>query len=85
MLLTEARREARVGERGEMVTLPMQDRSLWDQRLVADGDALVKQALATGPIGEYQLQAAIAAVHMEASRSAAQRLIAGLYTPERTD
>jgi RNA polymerase sigma factor (sigma-70 family) len=66
MLLTEARRPARVDGYGELVSLADQDRSRWDRGLIAEGVALVTSALASGPVGSYQLQAAIAAVHCEA-------------------
>jgi RNA polymerase sigma factor (sigma-70 family) len=63
MLLTDARRPARTGAHGELVPLPVQDRSLWNSRLIAEGTALFEDAIAKGAVGEYQLQAAIAAVH----------------------
>ena len=66
MLLTEARRPARVDAFGELVSLADQDRSLWDRDLIEEGVALVTSALARGAVGAYQLQAAIAAVHCEA-------------------
>jgi RNA polymerase sigma factor (sigma-70 family) len=66
MLLTDARRAARTGPRGELVPLAEQDRSLWDRERIAEGVALVSAALPSGPLGQYQLQAAIAAVHAEA-------------------
>jgi RNA polymerase sigma factor (sigma-70 family) len=68
MLLTEARRPARTSPGGELVPLAEQDRSRWDQALIAEGVALVTGALAAGgkAVGPYQLQAAIAAVHDEA-------------------
>jgi predicted RNA polymerase sigma factor len=66
MLLNEARRPARTGPHGELVPLAEQDRSLWDQALIAEGVGLVSAALPKGAVGEYQLQAAIAAVHDEA-------------------
>jgi RNA polymerase sigma factor (sigma-70 family) len=66
MLLTEARRPARITARGDLVDLADQDRSLWNRELIAEGVALVTKALASGPPGAYQLQAAIAAVHDEA-------------------
>ena len=66
MLLTDARRVARTGPAGELIPLDEQDRAQWDQRMIAEGSALVAQALSTGSIGFYALQAAIAAVHDEA-------------------
>jgi RNA polymerase sigma factor (sigma-70 family) len=66
MLLTDARRPARTGPDGALVPLAEQDRSRWDAAAVAEGVALVTAALASAPIGPYQLQAAIAAVHDEA-------------------
>ena len=68
MLLTDARRPARVGAHGELIPLPEQDRSLWNMRLIAEGTALVESSIARGAVGEYQLQAAIAAVHDNAAR-----------------
>jgi RNA polymerase sigma factor (sigma-70 family) len=70
MLLTEARRPARVDASGELVSLADQDRGRWDRDLIAEGVALVTSALARGPVGAYQLQAAIAAVHSEAPSAA---------------
>jgi RNA polymerase sigma factor (sigma-70 family) len=67
MLLTDARREARTGPDGGLIPLTDQDRSRWDGALVAEGVALVSHALATAPLGPYQVQAAIAAVHDEAT------------------
>ena len=67
MLLTDARRAARTGPRGEIIPLDEQDRSLWDRRLIDEGVALISATLPRGSIGPYQLQAAIAAVHDEAS------------------
>ncbi|HEU5185871.1 MAG TPA: sigma-70 family RNA polymerase sigma factor [Gemmatimonadaceae bacterium] len=69
MVLTDARRAARTGPSGELIPLDEQDRSLWDQRLIAEGVALISDTLSKGSIGVYQLQAAIAAVHDEAARS----------------
>jgi len=66
MLLTDARRTARTGPNGELVPLDEQDRALWDREMIADGVALVSQALSRGSAGYYLLQAAIAAVHDEA-------------------
>jgi RNA polymerase sigma factor (sigma-70 family) len=68
MLLTDARRSARTRRDGALVPLAEQDRRLWDAGAIAEGVALVSRALATAPIGPYQLQAAIAAVHDEAAR-----------------
>jgi RNA polymerase sigma factor (sigma-70 family) len=67
MLLTEARRATRIDDAGELVSLADQDRSRWDQAAIAEGVALVTGALATGPVGAYEIQAAIAAVHDEAA------------------
>lgn len=67
MLLQDSRRAARVNDRGELVTLEEQDRSLWDRKEIAEGVRLVETALALGQAGSYQIQAAIAAVHAEAS------------------
>ncbi|WP_441248105.1 RNA polymerase sigma factor [Kitasatospora sp. McL0602] len=66
MLLTHARSAARTGPDGELVPLAEQDRSRWDAPAIAEGVALVTAALPRGPVGPYQLQAAIAAVHDEA-------------------
>ena len=70
MLLTHARRDARVDPHGRIVPLGEQDRSRWDRGAIADGVALVEHTLATGPVGPYQLQAAIAAIHADAASSA---------------
>jgi RNA polymerase sigma factor (sigma-70 family) len=66
MLLTDARRAARTGASGELIPLDEQDRTLWDRQAIAEGVVLVSAALSKGSLGEYQLQAAIAAVHDEA-------------------
>jgi len=66
MLLTDARRLARVRPDGSPVLLADQDRSRWDRSRIAEGIALITEALPEGPVGPYQLQAAIAAVHDEA-------------------
>jgi RNA polymerase sigma factor (sigma-70 family) len=68
MLLTDARRPARTGPGGALIPLAEQDRSRWDAHAVAEGVALITRALASAPVGPYQLQAAIAAVHDEAAR-----------------
>ena len=67
MLLQDARREARVGEAGELILLADQDRSRWDPERIAEGGRLVERALRMQRTGPYQLQAAIAAVHDEAA------------------
>ncbi|HEV7200810.1 MAG TPA: RNA polymerase sigma factor [Candidatus Limnocylindria bacterium] len=66
MLLTDARRAARVGPDGELILLEDQDRGMWDRARIVEGQMLVERALRTGRAGPYQLQAAIAAVHGEA-------------------
>jgi predicted RNA polymerase sigma factor len=71
MLLTDARRPARLDASGALVPLAEQDRSQWRRDLIAEGVALVEGALPSGPVGPYQLQAAIAAVHAEADTAAA--------------
>jgi RNA polymerase sigma factor (sigma-70 family) len=68
MLLTDARRLARSGPEGELIPLDEQDRTLWDRAAIEEGVALISATLARGAVGTYQLQAAIAAVHDEASR-----------------
>ncbi|QTN44790.1 RNA polymerase sigma factor [Ectopseudomonas mendocina] len=67
MLLHESRRAARSGVDGEVILLKAQDRSLWNRELIAEGEALVLQALHSRRFGPYSLQAAIAAVHAEAA------------------
>jgi RNA polymerase sigma factor (sigma-70 family) len=69
MLLTDARRAARTGPHGELIPLDEQDRSRWDQRLIAEGIAVISETLPRGSVGYYQLQAAIAAIHDEAARA----------------
>jgi len=71
MLLHESRRAARAGADGELILLDDQDRSLWDRERIAEGSALVQQALVSQRFGPYALQAAIAAVHANASHAAA--------------
>ncbi len=66
MLLTDARRAARIGRYGELIPLPDQDRGRWDGKAIEEGVALVSAALTSGSPGLYQVQAAIAAVHDEA-------------------
>ncbi|MYW21236.1 RNA polymerase sigma factor [Streptomyces sp. SID2955] len=70
MLLTEARGPARTGPDGELVPLAEQDRGRWDTAAIAEGVALITAALPRGPVGPYQVQAAIAAVHDEATTAA---------------
>ena len=67
VLLHDSRRAARTSRSGELVLLDEQDRSLWDRRRIAEGVALVEQAIRTRRLGPYVLQAAIAAVHAEAA------------------
>jgi len=69
MLLTDARRASRTGPNGELIPLDEQDRTRWDRQAIAEGVALASAALSKGSVGEYQLQAAIAAVHDEAPRA----------------
>ncbi len=66
MLLTDARRAARTGPDGSLIPMAEQDRSRWNASYIAEGVALLSEALPRGPTGPYQLQAAIAAVHDEA-------------------
>ncbi|MCU1278098.1 MAG: polymerase sigma-70 factor2C subfamily, partial [bacterium] len=70
MLLTDARRDARSDDNGDLVLLADQDRARWDRAQIDEGLALVRAALRGGPTGPYGLQAAIAAVHAEAARAA---------------
>jgi len=69
MLLTDARSTARMGADQELIPLPRQNRTLWDQSKISEGIALLTAALSKGSIGAYQLQAAVAAVHDEAARA----------------
>ena len=69
MLLTDARRAARVGPAGELIPLDEQDRTLWNKAAIVEGVALVSRAMSSGPVGPYQLQAAISALHDEAVRA----------------
>src|SRR5204862_8054083 len=66
MLLQDSRRDARVNDQNELVTLEEQDRSLWDEAEIEEGVRLLEKALAIRRAGNYQLQAAIAAIHAEA-------------------
>jgi RNA polymerase sigma factor (sigma-70 family) len=67
MLLTDARRAARTGPDGALVPMAEQDRGLWNAAYIAEGVALISEALPRGTTGPYQLQAAIAAIHDEAT------------------
>jgi predicted RNA polymerase sigma factor len=66
MLLIDARRPARADAAGELITLDEQDRTLWDRELVAEGVAVLNAAMGKGRVGEYRIQAAIAALHDQA-------------------
>jgi predicted RNA polymerase sigma factor len=66
MLLTDARRPARVAPDGALVPLEEQDRSRWNRGAIVEGIELITAAMRTGELGEYQVQAAIAAVHDQA-------------------
>jgi RNA polymerase sigma-70 factor, ECF subfamily len=81
MLLQESRRAARTSPAGDLVLLDDQDRSLWNRDQIAEGSALVEQALSSRRFGPYTLQAAIAAVHAGAPNAAATDWgrIVGLY------
>jgi predicted RNA polymerase sigma factor len=81
LLLTDARRPARTGPDGALIPLADQDRRLWDAQAIAEGVDLITTTLAGAPIGPYQLQAAIAAVHDEAAHTDETdwRQILGLY------
>jgi predicted RNA polymerase sigma factor len=70
MLLIDARRPARVDARGDVISLADQDRGLWDREQIAQGTALLDSAMSLGRVGEYQVQAAIAAIHDRAPRAA---------------
>ncbi len=69
MLLTDARRAARTDDSGDLIPLDEQDRTRWDRRLIAEGTALLDAAIVRGELGEYQLQAAVAALHDRAGRA----------------
>lgn len=71
MLLTHARAPARTNDRGDLVPLDEQERTLWNRDLIARGTTLLEQALPAGPTGPFQLQAAIAAIHGEAATAEA--------------
>jgi RNA polymerase sigma-70 factor, ECF subfamily len=71
MLLQESRRTARTSSTGDIILLEDQDRSRWNQAQIAEGRTLVNRSLSSPQVGSYPLQAAIAAVHAEASIAAA--------------
>jgi RNA polymerase sigma-70 factor (ECF subfamily) len=81
MLLQESRRAARASSDGELILLEQQDRSLWNREQIAEGTRLVERALASRRAGPYTIQAAIAAVHANATAAAATdwEEIVGLY------
>jgi len=81
MLLHESRRAARASASGDLVLLEDQDRTLWNQAMIEEGTALVRRALSSRSIGPYSVQAAISAVHAEASAPSATdwAQIVGLY------
>jgi RNA polymerase sigma-70 factor, ECF subfamily len=82
MLLHDARREARLGPEGEVVSLEEQDRTLWNAAAIAEGKALLDAAVSQRRPGPYQVQAAIAALHGQAARpeDTDWHQIAGLYS-----
>jgi RNA polymerase sigma-70 factor (ECF subfamily) len=81
MLLHDARRDARIDARGELVLLEEQNRARWDRAQIAEGLALSEAAMGAGAYGPYTIQSAIAAVHSRAASAEATdwRAIAGLY------
>jgi RNA polymerase sigma-70 factor, ECF subfamily len=81
MLLHESRRAARASPEGDLILLEDQDRSLWNRDFIAEGTALVEQALSSRRFGPYCLQAAISAVHAESPDAASTdwTQIVGLY------
>lgn len=80
MLLHESRRYARTDGDGNIILLENQDRSLWQQAYIDEGTALVEQAIASGQVGSYTLQAAIAAVHTQSSNTTDWEQIIALYS-----
>ncbi len=67
LLLTSARAAARIDAAGDLVVLEEQDRTRWNRALIVEGEQLLRTALLRGPVGPYQIQAAIAALHDEAA------------------
>jgi RNA polymerase sigma factor (sigma-70 family) len=70
MLLTDARRAARTDPEGSIVPLAEQRRDRWDASAIAEGQTILTRTLGTGPVGPYQIQAAVAALHDEARTAA---------------
>jgi RNA polymerase sigma factor (sigma-70 family) len=70
MLFTDARRDTRTTETGDLVLLADQDRTRWDRTKISEADALISTALSSAPPGPYQLQAAIASLHCAAATTA---------------
>jgi RNA polymerase sigma-70 factor (ECF subfamily) len=81
MLLIDSRRTARLTSDGELVPLPEQDRAAWDDGLIAEGQEIVGRCLRIGRPGPYQIQAAINAVHADATSAEATdwRQVVALY------
>lgn len=81
LLLTDSRREARCDDEGALVLLPDQDRTLWSRAMIAEGHALVRECLRRNQPGAFQIQAAIAAVHADATEASSTdwRQIVQLY------
>ncbi|MBA2346413.1 MAG: RNA polymerase sigma factor [Rubrobacter sp.] len=81
MLLQDSRRATRTSPEGDLIPLEDQDRSLWDQKQIVEGTALVRRALSSGRFGTYTIQSSIAAVHAQAPSVAATdwTQIVGLY------
>ena len=71
MLLHDSRRAARTSPTGDLILLEDQDRSLWNRDQITEGVSLVDRALRSGPVGPYTIQAAIGAVHAQASSATA--------------
>jgi RNA polymerase sigma-70 factor, ECF subfamily len=67
MIIQDSRRQARIDNKGDLIRLEDQDRSLWDKAQIAEGSALIQRALSTGSADIYCLQAAIAALHADAA------------------
>ena len=74
MLLHDSRRAARTSPNGDLILLEDQDRALWNRNQITEGISLVARALASGQVGPYTIQAAIAAAHAQAPSAASHRL-----------